>query len=145
MYSKIILVSTCAVLLGATIQSEGKPSVSFFDVRDLPEPKENELTSSVLWKTENMVSHGIRLSPGAKIDEHHHPVFDESLIVFSGRLSLWLDGQKSELVSGQIVYIPASTVIYGVNESDEETVLIPTWANIGREGPLVVPGKPRQD
>ena len=97
MYIKIIFIGVCALLMGATPQTESKLKVSLFDVTELTEPKERELTSTVLWETDNMASKALRLSPGARITEHHHPVFDESLIVYSGKLTVWLNGQKSEI------------------------------------------------
>ena len=143
MYIKIIFIGVCALLMGATPQTESKLKVSLFDVTELTEPKERELTSTVLWETDNMASKALRLSPGARITEHHHPVFDESLIVYSGKLTVWLNGQKSEIRSGHIAYIPAGTVISGANESDQETIAVATWANVGRKGPLTVSGKPK--
>lgn len=145
MYAKILFIGVYVLLVATPVQTDDKPSVSLFDVTTLAEPKENELTSTVLWETANMVSKAMRLAPGGKIAEHHHPVFDESLIVYSGVLTVWLNGQKHEVRSGHIAYIPAGTVISGVNASDKETIVIATWATVGREGPLTVSGKPKAD
>ena len=145
MYSKIMFMGVCLMLFGGRVKTESKPGVSVFDVMELAKPEDGELTSNVLWETANMVSHVIRITPGARIAEHYHPVFDESLIVYSGTLTVWLNGQKSRMRSGHIAYIPAGTIISGVNESDEEAIVIPTWANVGREGPLTVYSKTNKD
>ena len=145
MYSKIMFMGVCLILVGGTVKTESKPGVSVFDVTELAKPEDGELTSTVLWETPNMVSHAIRIAPGARIAEHHHPVFDESLIVYSGMLTVWLNGQKSKIRSGHIAYFPAGTIISGVNESEEEAIVIPTWATVGREGPLTVYSKTNKD
>ena len=145
MNNKIMFIGVCALLIGATIPIERKLEVSVFDVKDLADPKHGEFTTTFLWEAANMASKAMRLASGANIAEHHHPVFDESLIVYSGKLTVWLNGKKSELHSGQIAYIPAGTVISGINESDQETIAIATWANIAQEGPLTVFGKPRRE
>lgn len=87
-----------------------------------------------------MVTRVMRIAPGGKIAEHHHPAFDEGFTVHRGTLTVLLNSQRYALRMGDVVYIPAGTTISGVNEGQEEAVIVVVFANTGRPGPLTVPG-----
>ena len=51
----------------------------------------------------------IGLFPGQENPEHFHKIKDESFILISGDLTLILDGEKIEMVAGDIVHIPKNS------------------------------------
>ena len=104
-------------------------------------PAGGEMTQETVHEGEDMVSRIMRLAPGATIAEHHHPSFEETFVVQSGSVQLSLDDKTHELRAGDVVYIPAGTVISGKNRRRGEAVVIVTWANNGRPGPLTVSGR----
>lgn len=93
-------------------------------------------------KRRNMVTRIMRIAPGAELGEHHHPFFDESFIVHSGEITVSLNGEPRELRRGDVAFIPAGTVIRGLNAGTEEAVVVVVWATVGIPGPLSVPGRP---
>lgn len=107
-------------------------------------PARGEMTQETVHEGERMVSRIMRLSPGAAVAEHHHPSFEETFVVQSGSVQLSLDDKVHELRAGDVVYIPAGTVISGKNGGRGEAVVIVTWANNGRSGPLTVSGRPAE-
>ena len=145
MNARIMFICAWTVLIGAVPEPDSDRIARVFNLMEIEVPGEAEVTGADLWESGNMVCKVIRLAPGATIAEHHHPVFDEGLIVFSGKLTVSVNGKNQELHSGQIVYLPAGTVLSATNETDQEAIVIATWANIGREGPLTLPGKPKQE
>ena len=54
---------------------------------------------------------------------HVHPEQDEWLEVREGRLGVWIDGRRRELVGGQQILIPAGTPHRFWNAGDEELLL----------------------
>lgn len=105
-------------------------------------PPAGEVTQETVHESEWMVSRIMRLSAGATIGEHHHPFFEETFVVQRGSVLLSLDDEVHALRPGDVVYIPAGTVISGRNAASEEAVVVVTWANTGRAGALTVAGRP---
>ena len=103
------------------------------------------MTYETVQESERMVSPIMRLAPGAAIAEHHHPSFEGTFVVQSGSVQLSLDGKVYYgLRAGDVVYIPAGTVISGKNGGRGEAVVIVTWASNGRSGPLTISGRPAE-
>lgn len=109
---------------------------------DVAAPGSGEMTQATVHESGRMVSRIMRLAPDATIAEHHHPLFDETFVVQRGGLTLVLDDRAHDLQAGDVVYIPAGTVISGRNTAKEEAVVVVTWANVGRPGALTIPGRP---
>ncbi len=109
----------------------------------VPAPAPGALTRTTVHESARTVTQILRLAPGAEIAEHHHPFFDESLIVERGRVQVQLNGQTHELVAADVVVIPTGTVIAGRNSGTEEARAVVVFSNIGRVGPLTVPGHPQ--
>lgn len=130
-------------LRGALVhQPAGAPRV--VRMTEVQTPTGGGMTQETVHEGERMVSRIMRLSPGAAIAEHHHPSFEETFVVQSGSVQLSLDDKVHELQAGDVVYIPAGTVISGKNGGRGEAVVIVTWANNGRSGPLTVSGRPAE-
>lgn len=108
-----------------------------------PAPAPGAVTRTTVHEAARTVTHILRLAAGAEISEHHHPFFDETFIVQQGRLQLRLNGQPYDLEAGSVLVIPAATVVGGRNTGAEEAVAVVVFSNIGRAGPLTVPGHPR--
>jgi quercetin dioxygenase-like cupin family protein len=62
--------------------------------------------------------------------------------VHRGTVTAVLDGQEHVLRAGDLVYIPARTVIVGRNSGAEEAVVIVVFSSTGAGGPLTIPGPP---
>lgn len=120
--------------------SPGEPRV--VRASEVAAPASGEMTQATVHESGRMVSRIMRLAPDAAIAEHHHPLFDETFVVQRGGLTLVLDDRAHELQAGDVVYIPAGTVISGRNTGGKEAVVVVTWANVGRPGALTVPGRP---
>lgn len=117
-------------------------TVRLGNTADAAAPASGALTRTTVHESERTVTQVLRLAPGAEIAEHHHPFFDESFIVERGSISIRLDGQAYELGAGAVVFIPAGTVIAGSNTGAQEARVVAVFSNIGRPGPLTVPGHP---
>ena len=126
----------------ALINEEQKPHVKVYHKSDLIKKHDTPFTSTRMVDTEHLVSVFIHLTPGAEIPEHHHPVYHENIVALSGELSLWLGDEHYAVRAGDIVFVPAGTVMRGVNEGDSDFTAAATFANIGKEGPLMVMGRP---
>lgn len=122
--------------------SETSKGVRVFNVKSVKEPGKAAAELVDIHESEHMVSRVMRLSPGAAIKEHHHPSFDETFFVHAGSLTMRLDDKEHELRAGDTVIMPAGTVISGTNTGNDEAVLVIVWANIGKQGPLFVHGRP---
>ncbi len=143
MLSPIIL-SIFLLFQGALINEEQMQHVKVYHKSDLIQKHDTPFTSTRIVDTEHLVSVFIHLAPGAEIPEHHHPVYHENIVVLSGELSLWLDDEKYTIRAGDIVYVPAGTIMRGKNEGDTDFTAAATFASIGKEGPLMVPGRPEE-
>jgi quercetin dioxygenase-like cupin family protein len=84
----------------------------------------------------------MRLAPGAVIPEHHHPAYDETFLIYSGSIIATLNGVEHRAQAGDVVVIPAGTVIVGRNAGSDEAVVVVVFSGNGRGGPLTVPGRP---
>jgi quercetin dioxygenase-like cupin family protein len=105
-------------------------------------PAAGAVTTTVLHESPTAVTRIMRLAPGAVIPEHHHPAHDEAFFVHRGAVTAVLDGQEHNLRAGDVVYIPARTVIVGRNSGTEEAVVIVVFSGTGAGGPLTVAGPP---
>ncbi len=114
------------------------------NVMELQAPVEGDVSAASIRESDRVVARVLRLAPKAVIREHYHPYFDEVLLVYSGAVAVMLNDQEHELRSGDVVYIPAGTIISGLNAGPEEAVLGVVWANLGERGPLFVYGRPGQ-
>jgi quercetin dioxygenase-like cupin family protein len=117
--------------------------VRLSNTADAAVPPPGTLTRTTVHESERTVTQVLRLAPGAEIAEHHHPFFDESFIVERGNLRVRLNDQVHELSAGAVVFIPAGTVIAGQNTGSEEARVVVVFSNIGRPGPLTIPGHPQ--
>jgi quercetin dioxygenase-like cupin family protein len=105
------------------------------------EPAAATVATTVLHESPTAVSRIMRLAPGSAIPEHHHPSHDEAFFVHRGTVTAQLDGQEYILRAGDLVYIPAGTVIVGRNPGAEEAVVIVVFSGTGAGGPLTVSGR----
>jgi len=105
-------------------------------------PAAGAVATTVLHESPTAVSRVMRLAPGAEIPEHHHPSHDESFFVHRGTVTAVLNGETHTARAGDLVHIPAGTVIVGRNSGAEEAVIVVVFSGNGRGGPLTVPGRP---
>jgi quercetin dioxygenase-like cupin family protein len=105
-------------------------------------PGTGAVATTVLHESPTAVTRIMRLAPGAVIPEHHHPAHDEAFFVHRGTVTAVLDGQEHIVRAGDLVYIPAGTVIVGRNSGEEEAVVIVVFSGTGAGGPLTVSGPP---
>jgi quercetin dioxygenase-like cupin family protein len=79
----------------------------------------------------------VTLTPGGGHNFHKHVDQDEMIIVKSGRVVQWLEGEKSELGPGDSVYIDRDVVHGSFNEFEEtaelQVVLAPARGEGGYE------------
>jgi len=105
-------------------------------------PGAGAVTRTTVYESPRTVTQVLRMAPGGRIAEHHHPSYDESFLVQQGRLTLILDGKTYELGAGEFVVMQAGTVIAGINSGSEEVRAVVAFSNNGSPGPLSVPGSP---
>ena len=105
-------------------------------------PTAGAVTRTTVHESPRTVTQVLRIAPGARIAEHHHPSYDETFLVQQGRLTLVLDGKSYELGAGDFVVMPAGTVIAGTNAGEQEARAVVAFSNNGSSGPLSVPGSP---
>ncbi len=100
------------------------------------------MTRTTIHESARTVIQVLRLAPNAEIAEHHHPFFDENMILEQGSVTAVLNGTTYELHAGDVVVIPAGTVIRGRNTGNQEARVVVVFSNIGKTGPLSVAGQP---
>ena len=61
----------------------------------------------------------VTLEPGFGHDFHRHPDQEEVIVVQSGVIEQWLEGERSSLGPGEAVFIPADTVHASFNDGTE--------------------------
>ena len=105
-------------------------------------PAAGAVTRTTVYESPRTVTQVLRLAPGARIAEHHHPSYDETFLVQQGRLTLSLNGKSYDLGAGDFVVMPAGTVISGSNAGDQEARVVVAFSNTGSSGPLSVAGSP---
>lgn len=108
-----------------------------------PAPQVGAMTRTTLSETPRSVVQVLRLAPDAEIAEHYHPFYDENFVVEQGSLRAILNGTTYELHAGDVVVIPAGTVIRGRNTGNQEARVVVVFTNIGKTGPLSVSGAPK--
>lgn len=57
--------------------------------------------------------------PGGGIPRHLHPTIEHEQYILSGRMKLGLNDGVKEVVAGQAIFIPSSTLHWYKNESNE--------------------------
>jgi quercetin dioxygenase-like cupin family protein len=105
-------------------------------------PQAGAVTRTTVYESPRTVTQVLRIAPGGRIAEHHHPSYDETFLVQQGRLTLILNGKTYELGPGEFVVMQAGTVIAGMNSGAEEVRAVVAFSNNGSPGPLTVPGSP---
>ena len=68
------------------------------------------------------------ISPGGEIGEEVHPETDQVLVFVDGRAVAELDGQKTEIGPGDLVYVRAGTRHNFINSGDGPLRLITIYA-----------------
>jgi quercetin dioxygenase-like cupin family protein len=66
-----------------------------------------------------------RYEPGAKGRRHRHRAQEETFVVLSGRLTMYLGDppERREVPTGGVVYVPPGTALQAVNDGDEDLVV----------------------
>lgn len=131
---------TVATTTTTTTMDPSGPRV--LNVETAAAPEAGKVATTVLHESPTAVSRIMRLAPGSVIAEHHHPSHDEAFFVHRGTVVAVLDGREHTVRAGDLVHIPAGTVIVGRNAGSEEAVIVVAFAGNGRGGPLTVPGHP---
>jgi quercetin dioxygenase-like cupin family protein len=72
---------------------------------------------------QSLVVMDVRLDPGFFHAFHRHPDQDEMIIVKSGRIEQWIEGEHAELGPGDSVYIDKDVVHASYNEFSEPAEL----------------------
>jgi len=84
---------------------------------------------------ESFVVMDVQLDPGFFHAFHKHPDQDEMIILKSGRVEQWIEGEHTELGPGDSVYIDKDVVHGSYNEFDEpahlQVVLAPAVGDGG--------------
>ena len=65
----------------------------------------------------------VSLEPGFGHNFHKHPDQDEMIIVKSGRIEQWIEGERTELNAGDSVYIDKDVVHGSYNDASEPAEL----------------------
>jgi quercetin dioxygenase-like cupin family protein len=144
----LFAVVMCSIGACTAVQPPGPaPSPTRAEIRVMSSslgevPAAGAVTRTTVYETARAVTQVLRLAPGARIAEHHHPSYDETFMVHQGRLTLVLNGKTLELSAGEFVVMPAGTVIAGINAGTQEVHAVVAFSNNGSPGPLTVPGSP---
>ncbi len=67
----------------------------------------------------NFATRRFVLEPGGRIPAHRHPDIEHEQYVLQGTMTLGLDDETVEAEAGEAVFIPAGTVHWYDNETDE--------------------------
>ena len=67
----------------------------------------------------NFATRRFLLEPGGRIPAHRHPDIEHEQYVLSGEMTLGLDDETVSVGAGEAVFIPAETVHWYENRSDE--------------------------
>jgi quercetin dioxygenase-like cupin family protein len=104
-------------------------------------PPSGQVARNTLQENEKSVTQIVRLGPAAQIPVHHHPHYNETVIIHSGDVELTIGGQRHFLRAGQVAYIPAGTTMSVLNTSRvNEAQVVAVFSNVGTVGPLMVAG-----
>ncbi len=115
-----------------------------WSVEQVPTPPAGGIAQQDPVTLRHMATRIMRIAPGARVPEHYHGGYDETLFVHAGQLNLLLNGNAQQVRAGNVLIIPAGTTITGSNPGPGESVVVVTWANTGRGGPLTTPGRAPQ-
>jgi quercetin dioxygenase-like cupin family protein len=131
----------------ASAQQTPTPSATPAEIRVMSSslgaaPAAGAVTRTTVYESPRTVTQVLRLAPGARIAEHHHPSYDETFLVQQGHLTLRLNGRNYDLNAGDFVVMPAGTDISGANVGDQEARVVVAFSNNGTSGPLSVAGPP---
>ncbi len=66
-----------------------------------------------------------RYEPGAKGRRHRHPIQEETFVVLSGTLSMYLGDppERHDVPTGGLIHVEAGTPLQTVNHGDEDLVV----------------------
>jgi quercetin dioxygenase-like cupin family protein len=66
-----------------------------------------------------------RYEPGAKGRRHRHPQQEETFVVLSGTLSMYLGEppQREDVPAGALIHVPPGTVLQSVNHGEEDLLV----------------------
>jgi quercetin dioxygenase-like cupin family protein len=66
-----------------------------------------------------------RYEPGAKGKRHRHPVQEETFVVISGTLSMYVGAppERHDVPTGGIIHVAPGTPLQSVNHGDDELVV----------------------
>jgi quercetin dioxygenase-like cupin family protein len=132
----------CATAQQPPANAVAQPEIRVMSTSLGTAPAAAALTRTTVYESPRTVTQVLRLAPGARIAEHHHPSYDETFLVQQGRLTLSLNAKSYELGAGDFVVMPAGTVISGSNPGDQEARVVVAFSNTGSSGPLSVAGSP---
>lgn len=138
----IASITACATAKQPPVASSSRQDIRVMSSSLGGTPGAGAVTRTTVYESPRTVTQVLRIAPGARIAEHHHPHYDETFLVQLGRLTLVLDGKSLELGAGEFVVMPSGTVISGANAGDQEARVVVAFSNSGTSGPLSVPGSP---
>lgn len=138
----VVALGSCAGARQPPPASPAAPEIRVISSSSGAVPEAGSVTRTTVYESPRTVTQVLRIAPGARIAEHHHPSFDETFLVQQGRLTLILNGRTYELGAGEFVVMPAGTVIAGMNSGSDEVRVVVAFSNNGSVGPLSVPGSP---
>ena len=66
-----------------------------------------------------------RYEPGAKGRRHRHPIQEETFVVLSGTLSMYLGDppERHDVPTGGLIHVEAGTALQTVNHGDEDLIV----------------------
>ena len=66
-----------------------------------------------------------RYEPGAKGRRHRHPIQEETFVVLSGTLSMYLGDppERHDVPTGGLIHVEAGTALQSVNHGDEDLIV----------------------
>ena len=84
-------------------------------VAPLTEPAGLTLSRANVWRYE----------PGAKGRRHRHPIQEETFVVLSGTLSMYLGDppERHDVPTGGLIHVEAGTALQSVNHGDEDLIV----------------------
>ena len=66
-----------------------------------------------------------RYEPGAEGRRHRHPIQEETFVVLSGTLSMYLGDppERHDVPTGGLIHVEAGTALQSVNHGDEDLIV----------------------
>jgi quercetin dioxygenase-like cupin family protein len=89
------------------------------------EPARHVTELSEIAAMEHVRANVWRYEPGAAGRRHRHPVQDETFVVLSGTLSIYLDDppERHDVAAGSVVHVEAGTALQSVNHGEDDLVV----------------------